>query len=117
MRKLNGGDVFVALRALRAVDLKDTVEAFSGKVQKAETKEEKSEANTALFEAIIKNATDEKTEELIFTFLAGPFEKENAGAVRAMDLDELGECLEKLGEENDLKLFFGRVKRMIRPRS
>lgn len=117
MRKLNGGDVFVALRALRAVDLKDTVEVFSGKVQKAKTKEEKGEANTALFEAIIKNATDEKTEDLIFTFLAGPFEKENAEAVRAMDLDELGECLEKLGEENDLKLFFGRVKRMIRPRS
>jgi len=107
MRKLNGGDVFVALRALRAVDLKEV----------AKTEDEKKAANAALFEALIKNVTDEKTEDLVFTFLAGPFEKENAAGVRAMDLDELGECLERLAEENDLKLFFERVKRMIRPRS
>jgi hypothetical protein len=117
MRKLNGGDVFVALRALRAVDLKETVAAFTERAEVAKTENEKKAANAALFEALIKNVTDEKTEDLVFTFLAGPFEKENAEAVRAMDLDELGECLEKLGEENDLKLFFGRVKRMIRPRS
>lgn len=117
MRKLNGGDVFVALRALRAVDLKETAAAFTDKVKTAKTEEEEKAANMALFEALIKNVTDEKTENLVFSFLAGPFEKKNAAAVRAMDLDELGECLEKLAAENDLKLFFERVKRMIRPRS
>ena len=95
MRKLNGGDVFVALRALRAVDLKETVAAFTERAEVAKTEDEKKAANTALFEALIKNVTDEKTE----------------------DLDELGECLEKLAAENDLKLFFERVKRMIQPRS
>ena len=117
MRKLNGGDVFVALRALRAVDLKETVAAFTERAEVAKTEDEKKAANAALFEALIKNVTDKKTEDLVFTFLAGPFEKKNAAAVRAMDLDELGECLEKLAAENDLKLFFERVKRMIRPRS
>jgi hypothetical protein len=115
MRKLNGGDVFVALRVLRAVDLKETVAAFTERAEVAKTEDEKKAANTALFEALIKNVTDEKTEDLLFTFLAGPFEKENAAGVRAMH--ELGECLEKLAAENDLKLFFERVKRMIRPRS
>ena len=61
MRKLNGGDVFVALRALRAVDLKETVAAFTERAEVAKTEDEKKAANAALFEALIKNVTDEKT--------------------------------------------------------
>lgn len=113
MRKLNGGDLFAAFRAMRKIDLKETADAFSNKVAKAETEEDEKEANMALFEALLKNVTDPKTEELIFGFLAGPFEKKNAAAVRSMDLDELGQCLEQLATENDLKLFFARARRLI----
>lgn len=113
MRKLNGGDLFNAVRLLRAVDLKGVVEAYQ-KAAAAEEGEEKQNANMALFGKLMESASDEKSEDAIFAFLAGPFGKKNAAEVRAMPLDELGDCLEKLGEENDLRGFFGKASHMTR---
>lgn len=113
MRKLNGGDLFNALRMLRALDLKGVAEAYS-KTADAKTDEEKQAANMALFDRLVSNATDPESEEAIFSWLAGPFEKKDAEEVRAMPLDELGECLKTLGEENSLRDFFGRAMQLIR---
>lgn len=73
MRKLNGGDLFNALRMLRALDLKGVVEAYS-KTANAKTDEDKQAANMALFDRLVSNASDPESEEVLFSWLAGPLE-------------------------------------------
>nr|DAG33367.1 MAG TPA: hypothetical protein [Caudoviricetes sp.] len=113
MRKLNGGDLFNALRMLRALDLKGVVEAYS-KTANAKTDEDKQAANMALFDRLVSNASDPESEEVLFSWLAGPLEKSSAEEVRTMPLDELGQCLEILGKDNDLRGFFGRAMQLTR---
>ena len=115
MRKLNGGDIFPALRVLRAMDLSDPINKLIEEVSKAETEEAKSVAGIGFLGNCLEKALDSKGgEQLIFSFLAGPLEQPNGDAVRAMDLNALADAIIQLTEENDLISFFTKVKRIMR---
>ena len=112
MRKLNGGDIFSALRMIRQIDFKTPVEEIGKQISAASTEEDKA-AGMEIINILLANVTDTKSEELIFGFLAGPFEKPDAAAVRSMEINELADNLLTLLQENDLRGFFGKVRRLI----
>ena len=114
MRKLNGGDVFAALRLMRAMDLTEPIKAIGKKLQEAKTENEQSSAGLEFLGILLENAVDPKTEDLIWNFLAGPFEKKNGAAAKAMEINDLADAVAQLMQENDLAGFFGKVKRLIR---
>lgn len=114
MRKLNGGDVFAALRLMRAMDLTDTVKGIANQINKAETDEDKSAAGMQFLGSLLESATEPSAENLIWGFLAGPLEKKNGTEVRSMEINELADCIGQLMRENDLAGFFGKVRRLIR---
>lgn len=115
MRKLNGGDIFPALRVLRAMDLTDPINNLIQDVSKAETDSDKSMAGIGFLGKCLEKAIDSKGgEQLIFNFLAGPLEQPNGEAVRSMELNELADAIIQLTEENDLISFFTKVKRIMR---
>lgn len=114
MRKLNGGDVFAALRLMRAMDLAEPIKEIGKQLGKVETQADKTAAGIQFLGVLLENATDPKTEELIWNFLAGPFEKKNGAEAKAMEINELSDAVGELMQENDLTGFFGKVKRLIR---
>ena len=115
MRKLNGGDIFPALRVLRAMDLSDPINKLIEEVSKAETEDAKIVAGIGFLGNCLEKAIDSKGgEQLIFSFLAGPLEQPSGDAVRAMDLNALADAIIQLTEENDLISFFTKVKRIMR---
>lgn len=113
MRKLNGGDIFSALRMIRQIDFKTPVEEIGKQISAASTEEDKAAVGMEIINILLANVTDTKSEELIFGFLAGPFEKPDAAAVRSMEINELADNLLTLLQENDLRGFFGKVRRLI----
>ncbi len=115
MRKLNGSDIFPALRLLRAMDLTGPINDLIRETGKAETEQDESMAGIAFLGACLEKAIDGKDgEQLIFNFLAGPLEKKSAEEVRSMELNELADAIVQLTEENDLHAFFTKVKRIMR---
>ena len=115
MRKLNGSDIFPALRVLRAMDLTGPINELIAATTRAQTEEEKSGAGIRFLGACLEKAIDSKGgEELIFRFLAGPLEQPDAAAVRSMELNDLADAVVQLTEENDLLHFFAKVKRIMR---
>lgn len=115
MRKLNGSDIFPALRVLRAMDLTGPINELIEAVSNAETDEAKSAAGIRFLGGCLEQAINSKDgERLIFHFLAGPLEQPNGDAVRAMDLNQLADAVIQLTEENDLLSFFIKVKHIMR---
>lgn len=115
MRKLNGSDIFPALRLLRAMDLTEPVNGLVKAISASETDQDKSMAGLAFLGNCLEKAIDSKDgERMIFTFLAGPLEKPSAEDVRSMDLNALADAVIQLTEENDLAAFFTKVRRIMR---
>lgn len=115
MRKLNGSDIFPALRVLRAMDLTEPINELIEDASNAETNEAKSTAGIRFLGGCLEKAIDSKDgEQLIFRFLAGPLEQPNGDAVRSMDLNQLADAVIQLTDENDLIGFFTKVKRIMR---
>ena len=114
MRKLNGGDVFAALRLMRALDLTEPIKAIGKQLDQAKTEDDKSAAGLQFLGTLLENVVDLKAEELIWNFLAGPFEKKSGAEVKAIEINELADAVGELMEENDLVGFFGKVRRLIR---
>lgn len=113
MRKLNGGDIFAALRMIRQIDFKTPIDEIGKQLSAASTDEDKVAAGMEIINILMTNVTDVKSEELIFGFLAGPFEQPDAAAVRSMEINELADNLISLMQNNDLRGFFGKVRRLI----
>lgn len=113
MRKLNGGDIFAALRMIRQIDFKAPIDEIGKQLSAASTDEDKAAAGMKIINILLANVTDTKSEELIFGFLAGPFEQPDAAAVRSMEINELADNLISLMQNNDLRGFFGKVRRLI----
>ena len=87
--------------------------AIGKQLEQAKTNDDKSAAGLQFLGALLENATDPKAEELIWNFLAGPFEKKNGAAAKAMEINELADAVGELMKENDLAGFFGKVRRLI----
>lgn len=113
MRKLNGGDIFAALRMIRQIDFKTPIDEIGKQLSAASTDKDKAAAGMEIINILLANVTDTKSEELIFGFLAGPFEQPDAAAVRSMEINELADNLISLMQNNDLRGFFGKVRRLI----
>lgn len=113
MRKLNGGDIFAALRMIRQIDFKTPIDEIGKQLSAASTDDDKAAAGMEIINILLANVTDTKSEELIFGFLAGPFEQPDAAAVRSMEINELADNLISLMQNNDLRGFFGKVRRLI----
>ena len=103
MRKLKTLDVFEALRLVQKSGLKDQlvplIERFAKKP------EEVQKAGILGVLTLIEVFADNKCEDLIYKWLAGPFECD-PDEVRNMELDDLATKLKELTEENDLRNFF-----------
>lgn len=113
MRKLNGGDIFAALRMIRQIDFKTPIDEIGKQLSAASTDGDKTKAGMEIINILLDNVSDAKSEALIFGFLAGPFEKPDADGVRSMEINDLADSLLKLMQENDLRGFFGKVRRLI----
>lgn len=74
MRNLNGHDVFMALKVLKKVGVKDELLNLAQWMR--EGKEESSEkVGAKLIFSVLANAGDEEAEKAFFEFLSGPLEK------------------------------------------
>lgn len=100
MRNLNGHDVFMALRVLKKVGVKDELielatymnRVADGKATITAEKQEK--VGARLIFGLLSNAGDEGTEKAVFEFLAGPLES-TAQELAERDLLDLCEDVDK----------------------
>lgn len=80
MRNLNGHDVFMALRVLKKVGVKDELIELATYMNRvadgkaAVTAEKQEKVGARLIFGLLSNAGDESTEKAVFEFLAGPLE-------------------------------------------
>ena len=113
MRKLKTLDVFEALRLIQKSGLKDQlvplIERFAKKP------EEVQRAGILGILTLIEVFADNKCEDLIYKWLAGPFECD-PDEVRNMELDELAGKLQELAEGNDLRSFFTVLSQLAGPK-
>lgn len=80
MRNLNGHDVFMALRVLKKVGVKDELIELATYMNRvadgkaAVTAEKQEKVGARLIFGLLSNAGDESAEKAVFEFLAGPLE-------------------------------------------
>lgn len=113
MRKLTTQDVFIALRIVSDLNLKDEVQdlaqlANNGKLSK-------DEIGVQAFMKVLALFASKKAEGRIYEFLAGPLET-TPGDVRDLTLIELAENIKALAEENDIAGFFTLLGGLITPK-
>ena len=95
MRNLTGHDVFMALRVLQRVGVKDELIALANYINQhyngVKTEENQQEIGARLIFGVLSNCGDEAAERAFFEFLAGPLE---TTAQALMDRDILETCEE-----------------------
>ena len=102
MRKLKTYDVPVLCRCLKKLGLKDQISTIA---KQADTVRDMWDKGFALIWSLFDLATEHEGEEVIYEFLAGPFEM-SPEEVRNLNLDVLLANLKTLSAENDLGSFF-----------
>ncbi len=103
MRKINTRDVFAALRLVQKSGLKDKLTPVIKGI---------AEKGTAVVDtgilgilSVIEVFSENRCEQMVCEWLAGPLETD-AESIEEMDLGQLGDALEALGRENDIRRFF-----------
>ena len=89
MRKLNGHDVFMALRVLKKIGVKDELMNLAQWMREGR-EEPQEKVGARLVFSVLANAGDEDAERAFFEFLAGPLEKP-AKELAEMDLLDLAD--------------------------
>lgn len=107
MRQLNTGDLFKAARLIRKMGIKEDLKVFAEGINSDQKQEE---VGIDLLMLIFERATDEASEQLIYEFLAGPFET-TADGVKEMELFTMVENLFKVADIEKWKGFFRGVLR------
>ena len=102
MRKLKTSDIPAFCRCVKALGIRDQVEQIAKEADKAADIWDK---GFDLVWHIFDIATEKKGEKILYSFLAGPFEK-TAQEVEDMDLTDFLSGMKQLAEENDLVTFF-----------
>ena len=110
MRKLQTADVFNAMRMIKKANLKEEIKPYLMMAASGEVNVEEVGIEGVL--GLIETMSEQKIESAIYEVLAGPFEM-TADEVAKMDLDKMIECLETLGKENNLKVFFKSLSGLI----
>ena len=95
MRQLNGHDVFMALKVLQKIGVKDELVEFAvylnDQTQKQTDKDKlQQQLGAKLIFGVLANCGAEEAEKAFFNFLAGPLES-TPDALAAMDLMDLVE--------------------------
>lgn len=102
MRKLKTSDVPVLCRCLKRLGLKEKIRDIA---QQAKTAEDVWGSGFDFIWDLFDIITEQAGENVIYEFLAGPFEMPPA-EVADLDLDVLVANLKQLAEENNLASFF-----------
>lgn len=102
MRKLKTSDIPVLCRCIKRMGLKEQIQKIA---QEANTAKDVWEKGFDLIWGIFDLATEQNGEGQVYEFLAGPFEM-TPEEVRDLDLNILLENMKRLGEENNLAVFF-----------
>lgn len=110
MRKLNTTDVFGAVRLVAKSGIKEKLIPLIKEISESGMSEE--DAGITGILTFMEVLSDEKCEQLIYKWLAGPFEKDPE-AIAVLPLDELTPSLQALVEENDLRNFFTVLYKLI----
>ena len=107
MRNLNGHDVFMALRVLKKVGVKDELMNLAQWMR--EGKEESQEkVGARLVFSVLANAGDEDAEKAFFDFLSGPLEKpsKDLAEMDLLDLADEVDTFVKSVDRERWKVFF-----------
>lgn len=106
MRKLKTKDIFAAMRFINRFELGERLTAIITDSNDAEV------VGLKAFCELLILAGDERCEMGLYELLGGVFEK-STEEMAELDLEELAEGLEKLARENDLPVFFMRLKGLM----
>ena len=109
MRKLQTRDLFSAGRMIKELDLKNTIKELGLKANK----ENSYEIGAELILRIFEKASERKSEEKIYEFLAGPFEM-NPEEVAKLELNSLLENMKKISDIENLKSFFKNAAQLMK---
>ena len=107
MRQLNTSDLFKAARLIRKMGIKEDLKKFAEGINADQNQEE---VGIDMLMLIFERATDETSEQLIYEFLAGPFEVA-PHEVKEMELFTMVESLFKVADIEKWKGFFQGVLR------
>ncbi|WMJ83406.1 hypothetical protein ACS3UN_10055 [Oscillospiraceae bacterium LTW-04] len=103
MRKLTTQDVFVALRIVSDLQLKDEVQTLAKLANDKELSRD--EIGAQAFMKVLDLFVSKKAEGRVYEFLAGPFEM-TPEQVRDLELMVLANNLQLMAEENNIAGFF-----------
>lgn len=107
MRNLNTGDLFKAARMIKEMGIKEELKAFA---ENLDDNVNQKDAGIDLLMLIFSKVTETKSENLIYKFLAGPFEME-VEEVEKMDLFEMIETLFTVADVEKWKGLFQKALR------
>lgn len=110
MRKLMTQDVFACCRCLKALGVKEKMKELAAE---ANSVRDVFDLGFDVLWDLFDAATESGGEAALYNFLAGPFEM-SAEEVATMPLPDLFAALQLMAEENDLKGFFGFVRRLMK---
>lgn len=116
MRKLNGHDVFMALRVMKKIEIKEELVELAKAINDKDNTLTQTTLGAKLILSVLANCGDEAAEKAFFDFLAGPLE--TTGEVLAeTGLSELFAKTEELIQSIDVeewRAFFTSVVKMLR---
>lgn len=102
MRKLKTKDMFSCARVLKSLDAKNEIHKIC---QNADTLDDVWNSGFELVYNLFEAAAERNSENLIYEFLAGPFEME-AESIAELDISDFFDMAKQLAKENNLTRFF-----------
>lgn len=116
MRKLNGHDVFMALRVLKKVEIKEELVELAKALNDKANNLNQTTLGAKLILSVLANCGDEAAEKAFFDFLAGPLEttgEELAATELTALFTKTGELIQSVDLE-EWKAFFTSLAGMLR---
>lgn len=114
MRKLQTSDLFSAMRLVSKIDLKRDLQEIYRRSQEAHMSQR--EAGLEVFYILLSKAAEEKTEALVYEFLADIFEVKPE-SIRTMPPTEMFEKVFEAAGPAEWMDFFGKVRRLTAQKS
>ena len=110
MRKLKTSDVLAFCRCLKKFGVKEKIQNIA---KDADSAKDVWDKGFDMMWSIFDLATEAEGENILYEFLAGPFEM-SAQEVADLELDTLFDNLKQLAAENNLTVFFKSAARSMK---
>ena len=110
MRKLKTSDIPAFCRVIKKLGIK---EKFQAVAKEADTMSDVWDKGFYLVWDIFDAATEQEGEQILYSFLAGPFEL-SPQEVADLDIEKLFANLQQLAEENNLIGFFKSAAKLMK---